>query len=1845
MRRLPRRLPLALPLLGLLALPAAPPAAAQGIECSRARGPLETALCASPALLAQDRAMGEAYRAALARAGADEAAATALRAAQRQWVTTRDRNCANRPRPQLEACLREAYAARLAALAPPGPAAPPQAAAAAPAVAAAAAAAIAIPAAAAPPAPSPAPGALAAPLPPAAASLRDTVLPTAERLETLLEVTAPGRFALRAESATGTAIQLVDMLAGPGELAGIAGAADGRLDLLLDRGTYKLRGFGAPGARGETRLSVTPWRDAAPPALAPREGAVVAATLADGERRSFWLAVPARGEQRFEAAGRALADLRLWRDGRELVAARPVADMVEPQRGRPMTRLVLSAPLEAGTYLLTADGGPARAWSGGGDAMPFLLRGGASPALAGNLVRGRIGPMGTEAFEVASEAGAFRLTLPEPAEALLAIRTGGTVSEARLARNARRPELALTPGPRQQVPRIVELHGAEGQAFELRATDLAGGREQVGLGPRLAQLAAFGFGGDEPPASGLLLRRRAQQPPEILASAGAIRVGPGFAWRGRFNLRGQVVLLVDVAAPGLVALRSEGVALRATLTPASQVAPPPPASGVLPTEWDLAAGWHWLRLAPEGEASGIVDLTLGAPGLRPDPSPPQPRDPLLPLGRHVVEQGQSLLLLTGLAPAGTIALATRRLPLDPLEGALVLAQPAGPSLELPLTRPVAAAASLPATGEALAVTLERTPTGQVLRLPAAAAPREVLLAWRDAAPPPLPAPSPEPSLAAVVPGRPLFLDLPRGTPRRVALDLAEGGLWRIETLGRLRTQGTLGTAFEAALDSAEANGIGQNLLMQRWLRAGRYRVTVTAQDSAGRAGVLARPAPLLDGGRLAAGRTARIALPAGAGAAFVLDIAEAGPHRLELLGQERRFTARLEDAEGWPLRAPETIEGPLELDLPAGPARLLVMPEATEARVIARLTALRPAPAAEGHGPHPLPFDAMTRHQWREPASRAAERIPDAWEFALAGPAEITLEVTDGMVADLRPAAGGPARARIVHRGGFRGELPAGRWRVEARSLGRNDRLDYGITLGSREIQPDLPRRVALPASIPFAIAEDRVVNLTSFGDIDIRAVLRDAEGRVVAQADDREGDWNFALSRPLPTGRYRLEVAGALPSLRFTRVGAAPPGESDEEESDSESSAEGGSGAGNSRPLGAAEGEVEIRLALPPALPEAAAELAGTALLQGAGVHRRTLPAPAEGTLLLAAAAAPDEIVLALERQDAAGRWSAVALDRGRAPVVTVPGGAEGAWRVAAWAVDGGDAPIRLAARLLDTPAAAPGPAVALAPVAAEGLPPLGVAQVALDGEGALRLGRAVAGLRAGSVAGAALAPPEGDLLLPQARRLWLLAPGTPAMALAPLAPAPGADIEVALREGESAVLPGPAAGPVAWLARTADGEPGLEAGQGMGSAPGGSAFALGAAGAPLRAWNAGGAEAMRLRLRAVALTEAPPRAAAGHAGLLAPGAALPLRLPEGGKRLRLDLAPGTAAVLRGPGAAPVTVWAGTEAASRLLDGDWEQALLVNAGEAPAPVALALAPPDASPLALAPERPLRRFFGAAGSLGLPVAAAPGQLLVVLGATARFQGEDGRLRTGARIALPGPGHLVLTLAPGPVAAWIEGEGATPWPAMTPAPVALPARLPLSGPAMALALAPDTPVLLQARTTAPVILDLAQGGTQEAPLLFPAGAEFHRYLAAGPATLRLLAPQDGPLTGWIELTASPVRPAGEGLGEPVVVAPGGSALFGFELARAARLGLGLRAEPDRVAVRLLDAAGREVAAGMALLQRLPPGRYLMEARVPADAATTLLRPAVIGLEPPPAGPPMAVVERYMELVGLRPTAPR
>jgi hypothetical protein len=143
------------------------------------------------------------------------------------------------------------------------------------------------------------------------------------------------------------------------------------------------------------------------------------------------------------------------------------------------------------------------------------------------------------------------------------------------------------------------------------------------------------------------------------------------------------------------------------------------------------------------------------------------------------------------------------------------------------------------------------------------------------------------------------------------------------------------------------------------------------------------------------------------------------------------------------------------------------------------------------------------------------------------------------------------------------------------------------------------------------------------------------------------------------------------------------------------------------------------------------------------------------------------------------------------------------------------------------------------------------------------------------------------------------------------------------------------------------------------------------------------------------------------------------------------------------------------------------------------------------------------------------------------------------------------------------------------------------------------------------------------------------------LAAGAAELRLYPPSDGPLSGSLLLSAEPVTPIGEGLGAPVSVAPGQSAVFAFSVAKAATIGVGVRADPDRASVRLLDASGAVLGEGVAQLRALRAGQYLIEAQVPPDAGPTILRPAVIGITPRGSGPPPDVARQYLEVVGLKP----
>ncbi|MGK0361661.1 MAG: hypothetical protein ACI9U2_003979, partial [Bradymonadia bacterium] len=54
-----------------------------------------------------------------------------------------------------------------------------------------------------------------------------------------LVVHEAGRYTLRAQSAEGTALRLIDRMVGTLAQGGVAGGADGRIDVFLDAGEYR----------------------------------------------------------------------------------------------------------------------------------------------------------------------------------------------------------------------------------------------------------------------------------------------------------------------------------------------------------------------------------------------------------------------------------------------------------------------------------------------------------------------------------------------------------------------------------------------------------------------------------------------------------------------------------------------------------------------------------------------------------------------------------------------------------------------------------------------------------------------------------------------------------------------------------------------------------------------------------------------------------------------------------------------------------------------------------------------------------------------------------------------------------------------------------------------------------------------------------------------------------------------------------------------------------------------------------------------------------------------------------------------------------------------------------------------------------------------------------------------------------------------------------------------------------------------------------------------------------------------------------------------------------------------
>jgi hypothetical protein len=1676
-------------------------------------------------------------------------------------------------------------------------------------------------------------------------ALSASAVPATGTHEVILTIPSFGRYAIAVRSAQGVALQLVDRMAGPGNVQGAPGGSDGRIDAFLERGTYKIRLIADAHGSGTATLAVSPFTELQPSPVQLVENKPVLAQLGDHQQRSWWLVVPSQGSYNFEAGGRYLTDLRLWKDGSWIIDAAPNVSETAADPERPLSLMQLSATLEPGLYRLTAYGGSGLPWAASATDAPFMLRWGVPQLSDASRTEHVASLLGIDRFIVPGTAQLVRLALDHPETASVFVQPfsdnasmfdQSKADESDVAKTSRDPVAVVSPqggGPNQSY--LVTVSVKPGEKYRLEVLNqqenggwsysadgvLAPNSSTVNLQGNAETLLAVTLPGDpddEIDTGFILVDNAASR--QVVASS-VIDLDTALPWRRRFNLLNPVQTYLFTSKN--VNLQIDGAGVNAEFVvnrfriyqPPNVVVPlPEPSGGV----WTLTPGFYALTALPLANGRGILTMSMFAQG-SPPPKKDSPRLPaaffpdldLDPVNGDTLYssmmsgEGYGLRQLT--LPAtldqplsfelGAARTLSFQIAVDepseltaadesgkPLAFALDGIASAGPEA----VKPGLYQFSITGPGPGIAeVTVSATPARLLSATPLPPIPRD------EAAPPKLP---------LLAPGQPDYVDLAQGESMTFDVPVSQDALYRFETTGLIETGGTIRTRTIPSLMSVEGNGIGRNFLLQPFLREGEYQLTVTAQgQTAGHAGVAVTETPPADEGDLAPNQPARLTLEPGQAALYHFHVPTKAVYHIFTLGLGHTFDMRLEDADGWPLFTPG---GPADavMQFEPGDYRMILLPGTVENRAVTELVPILAPVTYQGHGPFAAVFGQNMQNRWMEPAP-GQKRQPDMWDFTLPAAAGTDISLDGGMRGVLTQAGSANPLARLS--GSWTGKLPAGIYVLSAMSAVPDNRVDYDLDIDTTELLPGQSRDVAAPATVPVSLGGGQV-EISSFGDQDVRAVLFDAAGREVAENDDRDNDWNFLITGNFPAGEYALEVD----------------------------------------PVGTDNAETEVSISAPAVVNDKAL-VPGVAKVFADGlVHVMPVPAVPQGELLLAGVTAAVPVGLALEANEG-GAWDEVTSTSGIDPYIAMPAGPAGrAYRLRAWAEDHGATPLSVTVEGVSATAAGIGGRLDLQ-TAELGGRPIEFRHLGVPVPELLEIAGAGDGLQWSSEAGVPAAHDPSGTILAAGKNLWLVDAQPQTLRLQP-ADLLHAAVRLTLQGAAKVALPLPSPQPgtlAIWTVQAQGGQPGVgvnEAGdptEVMAVGPKTGLFSSAVAfqspdvSAPvLNLWQAGtpaGALLLTLRRIAVPFHGTMQLQIGRNEGTLPGMTAVQAGLAQGWNRLTLNLPAGMVAVLVN-GDEPESMLLGNGAAPDVLETQADTLVLLNPSGVAAPYSVSMQPEAGPGLVLQPGGLLTQFSATAAVLHLAVPGGPVMPLRMAGAVTGLMtvGADGMVHEGNG-AVAGPGSQVLVnVQPGLVVVAQDRSNVTNQLMQI---VPLPGSVTLNGEDDYLFLKAGDARLVHFETDAPVIV--RDGNLPE---VFPAGACLNLFQPKGAGLALEVLPVSGSLSGTARFDAVGSIPIKDGLGPLFLVGPGESKLFTFSLDAARSIGVGVRGSVDDASVRLMASDGTVLGTGVIAMHSLPAGTYYLAADVPADGAASVVQPALVGLTLPDDGPPPDVQESYREM---------
>ena len=970
--------------------------------------------------------------------------------------------------------------------------------------------------------------------------------------ETLLHISVLGHYSLQAQSDQGTKIEIVDRMAGPFATAGSAGEWDGRLDLLLDKGTYKIRLQSHEEGVGTLKLAVHPFVEIGSPdkLLSLDTYQIETSSLKDLQQRSFWLHLKKRRILRLEAIGRNLTDCRLWRDGVWLEDIKPRFSTYEPVNGQPMGYAEFYHDLNPGVYRLTFYGGAALAWTDDSGTHPFSLRMGYRHLGSSGRQIITLSPFGRDAYVAPAKTDFFQISRADKKTTRLSVRRWddrasrhGGRDQASITKESRNP-WAVVQTRETRRDKWVTVQGNPGDRVVL--TYFLNDREfSIDSGDYWISSLHSAEGQDAIDVTGIISHPKQETP----VDGQVLTVGLNTPLvTGKFNLLGETGLFLKLEEAGTYVIEEDeasGARARYRIEPFMVKRPrnyrsPPfqsPGKGL-----ELTQGFYKLTIRPD-ESKGILSFVLRQKDAESGNSqmmPPAARKQSLLLPKVTLPQrrGQHTLRLNHRHNV-TTGIIIRALPMDLSEPLPVILHP-GQSVPVSIRVRQRSTLVVQVDKEAsfLLTAGERTLTAESVLSPGshkltlknsgtettlftlktipAESPSELTLSDLKNR---LEQPKPFPQLTEE---KPLYINFERKQKQHFTLIVDEPSLYRLETSGRLATRLTVRTALITQLFTEKQNGIGRNSLVQQYLRPGVYQITVQTQgQSRGRVGIHLRRTPLNRQGELTVGAIKKAHLQPDVAIRYTLTIDESGLYRLQTLGLGKDFTYRLEDKAEWLLTKPGS-SGVLLASFEPGIYHYYSMPSPVESTRITALTRIAEKQERVGKGPHPISFNETIKMMWREEASRP----PDIFTMEITAPVDVTINLSGGMEGIIRLRGGEDDGRVITGNSAWQDTLQPGQYEIAVKSAKENNLLPYTLQVGTSQLIPGLRQPVSLPADLTVRLGEPGIVDLFSFGPTDVKASLWDETGtRLLAQNDDMLNDWNFRISQRLAAGRYLLKL------------------------------------------------------------------------------------------------------------------------------------------------------------------------------------------------------------------------------------------------------------------------------------------------------------------------------------------------------------------------------------------------------------------------------------------------------------------------------------------------------------------------------------------------------------------------------------------------------------------------------------------------------------------------------------------------------------------------------------------------